>query len=468
MGWTYNYPNSLKIASIKLADDNDTSSDVPYLKEEFQFEIADVDRYATDKYFANLTLQETEKRYSIGFQMYNYQVGITGSVQYWHFDKSKLKQAKKTYKEAKNALTKIMKEIEYHRPPMAVITPMIRKVLQPIGLEHKERSGNYFYNWFEELPKEGDWRQTLYGERYPDPSIQSIGQFWRVDEKGKAIVTEGNNSRRRVLRYKQASVQKNAAFDDLVTKWKNFAIGFGIPLTVGLGALIFNNPQILEQKQQENPSASPQQVIQEALQEQPQPQSVPEFINNSDNFQDNIDLPPKQDSIDYPRGIRNNNPGNIDRNKTVWEGMAGEQSDTRFITFESPEYGIRAMARIIRNYERKYKLRTIEQIVSRWAPPSENNTNAYIQNVSRHLNISPQSPLNLNDNALLGQLIKAIIQHENGGDYYSDQVIQRGIELEKQGSSKRVYHYAYQDRETPLKLPLASSTDEWSYTYNAN
>jgi hypothetical protein len=167
----------------KVADDQETDFAAPHYKDEFQFEIADVDRYATDKYFANLTLQETDKIYSIGFQMYNYQVGITGAVQYWHYEKDDFERAKRTFNEIKTVLAEVMTDIEYHRPPMAVITPMIRSALQPIDIGRKERSGNYFYNWFEELPKEPDWRKSLYGNRYPPSVIQPIDAFWNEDDQ---------------------------------------------------------------------------------------------------------------------------------------------------------------------------------------------------------------------------------------------------------------------------------------------
>ena len=80
------------------------------------------------------------------------------------------------------------------------------------------------------------------------------------------------------------------------------------------------------------------------------------------------------------RGIRNNNPGNIEKSKNnKWQGMAESQPDKRFITFTSPEWGIRAIARILINYKDKYDLDTVKKIISRWAPPSENNTGAYVK-----------------------------------------------------------------------------------------
>lgn len=271
------WSRGLNKMSRKFADD--TESDFPYFKDEFQFEIADVDRYATDKYLANLTLQETDKIYSIGFQMYNYQVGITGAVQYWHYDKNEFVEAKRTFKELKKVLAKTMSKIEFHRPPMAVITPMIRAAFQPIDLRHKERSGNYFYNWFEELPKEPDWRTTLYGNRYPLPVIQTIETFWRADDGSKEITVEGT-SRSRVLRYKPSygMIPKYAANQDRLKQlwsdaWEragNFAAG----AAAGAGAgsvllwLMGLMPPLQIQQQLEN-GASPDEIITQVTPEAP-------------------------------------------------------------------------------------------------------------------------------------------------------------------------------------------------------
>ena len=95
------------------------------------------------------------------------------------------------------------------------------------------------------------------------------------------------------------------------------------------------------------------------------------------------------------RGIRNNNPLNIRRTaKDQWKGLRGQQTDTAFCQFETMEWGWRAAFRLLtRTYYRKYGLRTIRDIVSRWAPSSENDTRAYIQNVSRLTGIASDEPL---------------------------------------------------------------------------
>lgn len=127
------------------------------------------------------------------------------------------------------------------------------------------------------------------------------------------------------------------------------------------------------------------------------------------------------------RGLRNNNPGNIRRTGVSWQGMAPTQSDASFIQFISPEYGIRAMARILKNYIAG-GYNTIQEIINRWAPPIENDTGAYVRAVSSSLGVAPNTPI---DDSNLPALIAAIIQHENGQQPYSGDVIARGVQLEQ-------------------------------------
>ena len=97
-----------------------------------------------------------------------------------------------------------------------------------------------------------------------------------------------------------------------------------------------------------------------------------------------------------PRGIRNNNPLNIRRSKDQWQGLKKEQTDSAFCQFENLAYGWRAAFRLLtRTYYHTYRLFTIRAIVSRWAPPNENNTRAYVENVSRLTGIDPDEPLGI-------------------------------------------------------------------------
>lgn len=132
-----------------------------------------------------------------------------------------------------------------------------------------------------------------------------------------------------------------------------------------------------------------------------------------------------------PRGIRNNNPGNIDRTTIKWKGMAADQSgDPRFIVFSKPEWGIRAIARILLGDWREGQ-NTIASLIDEWAPPYENDTAAYIKAVGKACGVDPYKPCDIP--ALLPKMIPAIIMHENGVQPYAADVIQLGIDLERSG-----------------------------------
>lgn len=125
------------------------------------------------------------------------------------------------------------------------------------------------------------------------------------------------------------------------------------------------------------------------------------------------------------RGLRNNNPGNI-RHGADWLGLAATQNDADFCQFTDPVYGIRAIVRILRAYERR-GVNTLAEAIARWAPPSENNTVSYTDAVCTACGVGPSQPVSLE--SVMPSLVKAIIYHENGEQPYSDAVIAKGISL---------------------------------------
>lgn len=127
----------------------------------------------------------------------------------------------------------------------------------------------------------------------------------------------------------------------------------------------------------------------------------------------------------WPRGIRNNNPGNIRYTGTQWQGLADTPTDGEYCIFINVRYGIRAMARILKSYAGR-GLVTIESIISTWAPDSENNTKSYILAVSRRMGVGSTQVLTVKD---WPALIEAVIHHENGVQPYPMTTIREGIAL---------------------------------------
>lgn len=125
-----------------------------------------------------------------------------------------------------------------------------------------------------------------------------------------------------------------------------------------------------------------------------------------------------------PRGIRNNNPGNI-RLGANWQGMSTVQNDGSFVQFISPEWGIRAINKILDSYQRRGVV-TVQDIIATWAPPNENDTQAYISAVANGMRATPDTVVTKD---LRTGLIAQIIKHENGVQPYDLAQIDSGVAM---------------------------------------
>ncbi len=139
-----------------------------------------------------------------------------------------------------------------------------------------------------------------------------------------------------------------------------------------------------------------------------------------------------------PRGVRNNNPGNIEWNGDPWQGLVPveQRTDSRFCQFVTPAYGIRALARTLITYYDRHRISTIEDAIARWAPPVENDTLAYQNAVARAVGVSPNQIIDLHDYGVLRPMVEAIIRHENGvgplrtaNTWYPADTIDEGLRL---------------------------------------
>lgn len=144
------------------------------------------------------------------------------------------------------------------------------------------------------------------------------------------------------------------------------------------------------------------------------------------------------------RGVRNNNPGNIRHARgTRWQGAAATQPDREFVSFISPEMGVRALVRTLLTYYKQHRLKSVRAIITRWAPPVGHangrsytqNTAAYVDAVCREMGralgrtINADAALEIDSQAVMRPLVVAIIAHENAGYRYPDSVIDAGLRL---------------------------------------
>lgn len=118
-----------------------------------------------------------------------------------------------------------------------------------------------------------------------------------------------------------------------------------------------------------------------------------------------------------PRGLRNNNPLNIEKTKggNPWQGEVVPSKDSRFAQFTSMVYGYRAAFKLLNNYQRNYGLDTIRKMISRWAPPKEkkNNTEAYIKAVADKSGTPENSRITTTNHDVMVPIVAAMSFVEN-------------------------------------------------------
>lgn len=118
------------------------------------------------------------------------------------------------------------------------------------------------------------------------------------------------------------------------------------------------------------------------------------------------------DQPNAPRGIRNNNPGNL-RTGEPWRGKIGSDS-AGFVRFRDYQHGIRAALKVLQTYYNKHGLRTWEQVANRWAPYSDGNNPAkYAQLLA---NYTGQTSFDLQPDTLYNAM-RGITAIENGTQY---------------------------------------------------
>lgn len=136
------------------------------------------------------------------------------------------------------------------------------------------------------------------------------------------------------------------------------------------------------------------------------------------------------------RGIRNNNPGNLRKTNDKWQGMNGNDSEG-YLTFESPQAGLRALVVNLVNQDKLHGLKTINDIMGKYAPPEENDTASYIKFVSERVGVAPDKEINFDDPEVMSKFTNAVITMENGGNPYSaemvDGAVRKVLKKEKTG-----------------------------------
>ncbi|EPG6291445.1 hypothetical protein I8I22_004142, partial [Enterobacter cloacae] len=149
-----------------------------------------------------------------------------------------------------------------------------------------------------------------------------------------------------------------------------------------------------------------------------------------------IELPRGDGYKSAPRGIRNNNPGNLNYVGQAGATMEGGEGG-RFAVFESMQHGIAALYKQLQLYFKR-GINTLSSIVKTYAPASDNNNvDAYISALTKATGKGANEVLDSGDTATIARLMKGIVDHENGKGYISSSDIMGGIQLGAGSSASR-------------------------------
>lgn len=116
---------------------------------------------------------------------------------------------------------------------------------------------------------------------------------------------------------------------------------------------------------------------------------------------------------ELPRGLRNRNPGNIRRSSVRYKGET-ESRDAAFKAFHSMAWGYRAMFVLLHTYRVRHGIATLRGMIARWAPPAENDTEAYLRTVVRRSGVDPDTEIDTRDRSAMTCIAAAMAHVENG------------------------------------------------------
>lgn len=114
------------------------------------------------------------------------------------------------------------------------------------------------------------------------------------------------------------------------------------------------------------------------------------------------------------RGLDNRNPGNIRRSRVRYKGEVHPSSDPEFKQFRSLEWGYRAVFVVLHTYRVRHGLRSVAQMIARWAPPTENRTDLYVRFVAGACGVAEDEVLDTLDGGTMIPLVRAVSRMENG------------------------------------------------------
>ncbi len=164
--------------------------------------LRDTERYKSDAHRIWVFKVANTQGTAVSLEIKNERDGMMIYSDYWHYNKKQENRADKTFQSLVKISEQMKDDFEKQNTPTSLVCPIIRAQTKYLDMPYREKTSLGFFNDGLINETEADWRQTIYGERYPQQNPAVIGQNWNRDEKGRAISINNKNSRSQVYEYK--------------------------------------------------------------------------------------------------------------------------------------------------------------------------------------------------------------------------------------------------------------------------
>ena len=180
MNW---YKDNIKKSMIKTASGgfgNNSDADAKNQEGEWMT-MFDLQRYVMDAYTIRISISESKEKVAVAVVINHAFLGSMGWNRYWTFEKSDFAKAKKLYNQIKKIVVQTMSDFVDDETPTSVFWPILSDKLDDLDMEDNVSTNIPYVNYSRRYKTSPDWRQNIYGNRYPkysEPSYKQEMKFW--------------------------------------------------------------------------------------------------------------------------------------------------------------------------------------------------------------------------------------------------------------------------------------------------
>lgn len=132
--------------------------------------IGDAQRYSYDPYDCRVFITKMANKITVSITLMHYFMGGVMWQDFWHFEPGQYKSAKKTYNSVKKAAHDVFNQFQGRTIPTALVHSYLREAVRFIDPEARPTTRIPYIDWSREQPGVSDWRNSIYGNRYPETS----------------------------------------------------------------------------------------------------------------------------------------------------------------------------------------------------------------------------------------------------------------------------------------------------------